>query len=136
MKIRVETFVKSSIGEVWSAWTTPADINQWNAASDDWHNPRSENDLRDGGGFCYRMEARDGRMGFDFEGTYTKVAPHEVIEYVLADNRAVSVAFESVNGGVRVVETFDADDANSAEMQRQGWQSILNRFCSYVESKK
>lgn len=136
MKISIETFVKSNVGKVWSAWTTPADINQWNAANDDWHNPRSENDLRVGGRFCYRMEAKDGRMGFDFEGTYTKVVPQKAIEYVLADSHVVSIAFEPVDGGVRVVETFDAEDANSAEMQRQGWQSILNRFASYVESKK
>jgi uncharacterized protein YndB with AHSA1/START domain len=136
MKISIETLVKSNIGKVWSAWTTPADINQWNAASDDWHNPRSQNDLRVGGKFSYRMEAKDGRMGFDFEGTYTKVVPEKLIEYVLGDNRAVSVTFEPVNGGIKVVETFEAEDANSAEMQRQGWQCILNRFASYVESKK
>lgn len=136
MKISIETLVNSNIGQVWPAWTTPADINQWNAASDDWHNPKSENDLRVGGKFCYRMEAKDGQMGFDFEGTYTKVVPEKVIEYVLRDNRAVSVTFEAVNGGVKIVETFEAEDANSAEMQRQGWQSILNRFASYVESKK
>ena len=135
MKISIETFVKANIEKVWSAWTTPADINQWNAASDDWHNPRSDNDLKVGGRFCYRMEAKDGRMGFDFGGTYTKVVPQKLIEYVLADNRAVSITFESVNGGVKVVETFEAEDANSAEMQRQGWQCILNRFSSYVESK-
>ena len=136
MKISIETFVKSNIGKVWSAWTTPADINQWNAASDDWHNPRSSNDLRVGGKFCYRMEAKDGRMGFDFEGMYTEVVRERVIMYVLGDNRAVSITFEPVDGGVKVVETFEAEDANSAEMQRQGWQCILNRFASYVESKK
>ena len=136
MNISIETIVKSNIGKVWSAWITPADINQWNAASDDWHNPRSENDLMVGGKFCYRMEAKDGQVGFDFEGTYTKVVPEKVIEYVLGDNRAVSVTFEPVDGGVKVVETFEAEDANSAEMQRQGWQCILNRFASYVESKK
>ena len=136
MKISIETFVQSNIGKVWSAWTTPADINQWNAASDDWHNPRSENDLRAGGRFCYRMESKDARMGFDFAGTYTKVVPQKLIEYVLGDNRAVSITFEPVNGGVKVVETFEAENANSAELQRQGWQSILNRFSAYVESKK
>lgn len=136
MKISIETLVKADIGKVWSAWTTPADINRWNAASDDWHNPRSQNDLRVGGRFSYRMEAKDGRAGFDFEGTYTKVVPGRVIEYVMGDNRAVSVAFEQVAGGIKVVETFDAENANPAEMQRQGWQGILNRFASYVESKK
>jgi uncharacterized protein YndB with AHSA1/START domain len=136
MKISIETLVKADIGKVWSAWTTPADINRWNAASDDWHNPRSRNDLRVGGKFSYRMEAKDGRAGFDFEGTYTKVVPERVIEYVMGDNRAVSVTFEPVAGGIKVVETFDAENANPAEMQRQGWQSILDRFASYVESKK
>lgn len=136
MKITIETLVKSNIEKVWAAWTTPADINQWNAASDNWHNPKSENDLRVGGRFCYRMEVKDGQMGFDFEGTYTKIVPQKVIEYVLTDNRAVTVTFEPINGGVKVVETFEAEDANSAEMQKQGWQSILNRFSSYVESKK
>lgn len=135
MKIAIEATVKSDIGKVWSAWTTPSDINQWNAANDDWHNPRSENDLRVGGKFCYRMEAKDGEMGFDFEGTYTKVVPQQLIEYVMEDNRVVSITFEPVSNGIKVVETFDAEDANSSEMQRQGWQSILNRFASYVESK-
>ncbi len=136
MKITIETLVRSTLDKVWSAWTTPADINQWNAANDDWHNPRSENDLRVGGRFCYRMEAKDGKMGFDFEGTYTKVLPRKTIEYVLGDNRSVAVTFEPAGGAVKVVETFEAEDANSAEMQRQGWQSILNRFSAYVEAKK
>jgi len=135
MKITIETLVRSDLEKVWSAWTTPDDINQWNAASDDWHNPRSENDLRVGGNFRYRMEAKDGRMGFDFEGTYTEVVPEKVIEYVLGDQRRVSVTFEPGEGGVRVVETFEAEDANSAEMQRQGWQAILDRFAAYVEAK-
>ena len=135
MKISIETFVRANIARVWSAWTTPADINQWNAANDDWHNPRSENDLRVGGKFCYRMEAKNGEMGFDFEGTYTQVVTEKLIEYVLGDNRIVSITFTAIDGGVRVVETFDAEDANSAELQRQGWQSILNNFALYVESK-
>lgn len=136
MKITIEATVNSEIGKVWSAWTTPSDINHWNAASDDWHNPRSENDLRVGGRFCYRMEAKDGKMGFDFEGTYTKVVHYQLIEYVLEDDRTVSITFKPVNGSIQVIETFDAEDANSAEMQRQGWQCILNRFAAYVESKK
>ena len=82
------------------------------------------------------MEAKDGRMGFDCEGTYTNVVPQKMTEYVLADDRAVSFSFESVHGGIKVIETFEAEDANSADMQRQGWQRILNRFSSYVESKK
>ena len=136
LKFAIQTTVKLSIDKVWAAWTTPADINQWNAASDDWHNPRSTNDLRVGGKFSYRMQAKDGSMGFDFEGTYTKIVHEELIEYVLEDGRCVSVAFESASKGIAVVEKFDAEDSNSAEMQRQGWQSILDRFGSYVEANK
>ena len=136
LRITIQTTVKSSIAKVWAAWTTPEDINQWNAASDDWHNPRSTNDLRVGGKFSYRMEARDGSMGFDFEGTYTKVVPEKLIEYVLGDGRTVSITFEPVQGGITVIEAFDAEDVNSAEMQRQGWQSILDRFGSHVETNK
>jgi uncharacterized protein YndB with AHSA1/START domain len=136
MQISIETTVNAGVDQVWAAWTTPDDINQWNAASDDWHNPRSTNDLRPGGRFSYRMEARDGSFGFDFEGTYTTVVPHELIEYVLDDDRKVSIRFERSETGVHVVETFEAEDKNTAELQRQGWQSILNRFAAYVESKK
>lgn len=134
MKISIDTHVRASIERVWSAWTTPADIICWNAASDDWHTPRSENDLRVGGRFCSRMEARDGSVGFDFEGTYTAVEHHKLIEYSLGDERKVSVRFEPVDGGVRVVETFDAEDQNEAELQRQGWQAILDRFAAHVHS--
>ncbi|MFM7132670.1 MAG: SRPBCC family protein [bacterium] len=136
MQITIQTTVKADIDKVWSTWTTPADINEWNAASDDWHNPRSSNDLRPGGQFSYRMEARDGSFGFDFEGTYTKVILHECIEYVLGDDRKVSVRFEQSDSGVNVIETFEAEDDHTAEMQKQGWQSILNRFAAYVESKE
>ena len=136
MQITIQTIVKSGIDSVWAAWTTPDDINQWNAASDDWHNPRSSNDLRPGGQFSYRMEARDGSFGFDFGGTYTNVVPHKLIEYVLGDGRAVSVRFEPVDAGVQVIETFEAEDVHAAEMQKQGWQSILNRFAAYVEAKQ
>ena len=136
LKIVIQTTVKSSIEKVWAAWTTSDDINQWNTASDDWHNPRSTNDLRVEGKFSYRMEAKDGSMGFDFEGIYTKVVHGKLIEYVLEDGRTVSISFEPAVGGIKVVETFDAEDSNSAEMQRQGWQCILARFGSYVEARK
>lgn len=136
MQITIQTIVKAGIESVWAAWTTPDDINQWNAASDDWHNPRSSNDLRPGGQFSYRMEARDGSFGFDFGGTYTNVVEHQLIEYVLGDGRAVSVCFEPVEAGVQVIETFEAEDVHVAEMQKQGWQSILNRFAAYVEAKQ
>lgn len=135
-KITIQTTVKSSSEKVWAAWTTPEDINQWNAASEDWHNPRSTNDLRVGGRFSYRMEAKDGSVGFDFEGTYTKVEQARCIEYVMDDHRAVSVRFEATDEGVKITETFDAEDINSAEMQRQGWQAILDRFAAYVEVSK
>lgn len=135
MKISIQATVNSSLEKVWSAWISPEDINQWNAASDDWHNPWSSNDLRVGGTFSYRMEAKDGRFGFDFEGTYTKVEPYSLIEYALEDGRTVSIQFTQGRDGVNVVETFDAEDANSAEQQRQGWQCILDRFAKHVESK-
>jgi len=136
MQITIQTTVNADIDSVWAAWTTPDDINQWNAASDDWHNPRSSNDLRPGGRFSYRMEARDGSFGFDFEGTYTQVVPQKLIEYVLGDDRSVTIRFEPTETGVQVVETFQAEDVNAAELQKQGWQSILNHFAAYVESKK
>lgn len=135
-RITVQTTVNASLDKVWSAWITPADINHWNAASDDWHNPRSVNDLRVGGRFNYRMEARDGSMGFDFEGTYTRVEPQQVIEYVMDDERAVAIHFSVGKDGVTVTETFDAENENSAELQRQGWQAILERFRTHVEAKQ
>lgn len=136
MQITIQTTVNADIDTVWAAWTTPDDINQWNAASDEWHNPRSTNDLRPGGRFSYRMEARDGSFGFDFEGTYTQVLPQRLIEYVLGDDRKVSIRFEPTETGVQVVEIFEAEDVHTAEQQKQGWLSILNRFAAYVEAKK
>ena len=135
MKITVEARVRASADRVWAAWTTPADITQWNAASDDWHTPHSTNDLRVGGTFCHRMEARDGSAGFDFVGTFQVVdLPHR-LEFMLEDNRTVAVTFEQDGPHIRVVETFDAEDVHSAELQRAGWQSILDRFASYVEGQ-
>ena len=135
LKITISTIVNANIDRVWCSWTTPEDINQWNAASDDWHNPRSTNDLKVGGRFSYRMEAKDGSMGFDFEGTYTNVDPRRKIDYVLEDGRTVSVTFESSDDGIKVSETFDAENSNTAEMQKQGWQCILNRFKAHVEAQ-
>ena len=136
MKISIEVTVNSTLEKVWSAWISPADINQWNAASDDWHNPRSTNDLRVGGKFSYRMEAKDGSFGFDFWGTYTKIEQYSLIEYVIGDGRSVSIQFVQGSDSVKVVESFDAEDENSAEQQKQGWQCILNRFAKHVESKQ
>ncbi len=135
MKIRVESIVKADIDATWNAWNSPADINQWNAASDDWHTTNSDVDLTVGGKFCYRMEAKDGSMGFDFDGTYTKIIENKLIEYELEDGRSVLITFEQVADGVKVIETFDVEDEHTAEQQRQGWQSILNRFKKHVEAK-
>ena len=135
MKITVETLVKSDLDTVWTAWNSPEDIKQWNAASDDWHTTQSTVDLREGGKFTSRMEAKDGSFGFDFEGTYTRVEPQNTIEYVMADNREVTVEFIDSPDGVVVRETFDAESQNDPEMQRTGWQAILDNFARHVEAK-
>lgn len=134
MKIVIETTVAAPKDRVWLAWTTPEHIKQWNAASDDWHTTAAEVDLREGGKFTSRMEAKDGSMGFDFAGTFTGVAEFERIEYALEDSRVVLVEFETDGDGVRVRETFDADPSHSAEMQQSGWQAILNNFKRHVEA--
>lgn len=134
-KITVETIVQAPLGRVWDAWNTPADIRQWNAASADWHTTKSTVDLREGGTFTSRMEAKDGSQGFDFDGTYTRVVPRKTVAYRMSDGREVSVEFSETPGGVRITETFDAETENSPELQRQGWQAILDNFGSYVASK-
>jgi len=131
-KIAVEVVVKAPIAEVWRAYTTPRDITQWNAASDDWHTPRASVDLRVGGVFCSRMEAKDGSMGFDFEGTYTQIITHELIEYSFGD-RTAQVEFIPRANDVLLRVTFDAEDTNPIEMQRGGWQAILANFARHVE---
>ena len=136
MKITVETIVKAEPNRVWDAWNNPADIKQWNNASDDWHTTSSSVDLREGGKFTSRMEARDGTQGFDFEGTYTRVEPDKTIEYRMGDGREVKVEFVPRADGVLVKETFDAEDENTPELQRQGWQAILDSFGRHVEAKK
>lgn len=135
MKITIETTVAAPIEDVWRAWTTPADIVQWNAASDDWHTPSATVDLREGGQFSSRMEAKDGSMGFDFAGTYTRIVPLERIECALGD-RSLIVEFLHNANGVTVRETFDADETHPAEYQRAGWQAILDRFARYVEERQ
>ena len=136
MKISIETTIKSDINTVWNAWNDPEDIKRWNAASDDWHTTESIVDLRAGGSFSSRMEAKDGSMGFDFSGTYTNIIENELIEYSLDDSREVVIKFTPVAAGVKVEEVFDAEAATEPELQRQGWQSILNNFAKYVESAK
>ena len=132
-RITVETTVAAPLARVWDAYTTPDDIKQWNAASDDWHTVAATVDLRTGGAFSSRMEAKDGSFGFDFAGTYTKVVPHSVIEYVFGDRRA-QVLFLDEPTGVRVQVTFDAESTHSIEQQHDGWQAILNNFKRYVEA--
>lgn len=133
MKITVEKLVKAPVATVWSAYTTPADIEQWNAASEDWHTTKASVDLRVGGQFSSRMEAKDGSFGFDFAGTYTKIEPERLIEYAFGDRAAV-VDFLPTANGVNVRVTFDAETQNPAEMQRSGWQAILDNFARHVEA--
>lgn len=135
MKITIEAEVAAPIGDVWAAWTTPKDIEAWNAASDDWHCPHAEIDLRPDGPFAYRMEARDGSVGFDFTGTIAQIVPRESITYSLGDGRIVAVEFASERDRVVVRETFEAESGVPAELQRQGWQAILDNFARHVESK-
>ena len=136
MKITIEKAVNADLNTVWDVFNNPADIKQWNSAQDDWHTTESAVDLREGGSFKSRMEAKDGSKGFDFEGTYTRLEPHKFIEYRMSDGREVQVEFLEAEDGLLVKETFDAETQNSPEMQRQGWQNILDSFGRYVEAKK
>ena len=135
MKITVETTINAPVDRVWSAYTTPDNIKQWNAASDDWHTTQSTVDLREGGSFSSRMEAKDGSFGFDFAGTYTKVVPNQLIEYSFGERGAV-VEFNRAANSVTVRVTFDAEQQHSAEQQRQGWQSILDNFAKHVHKQQ
>ncbi|QSI78626.1 SRPBCC family protein [Niveibacterium microcysteis] len=134
MKITIEANIAAPIEVVWKAWTTPDDIKQWNAASDDWHTTQASVDLRVGGMFSSRMEAKDGSMGFDFAGTYTEVVTHQRIECVFGE-RTLRVEFIPGPDGVMVRETFDAEQTHSEEQQRSGWQAILNNFARHVVRK-
>ena len=133
MKITVETTVAAPIEEVWRAYTTPEDIKQWNAASDDWHTTAATVDLREGGAFSSRMEAKDGSMGFDFDGTYTNIVQHKLIEYSFGD-RVAQVEFTDSPQGVGVRVTFDSESTHSIDEQREGWQAILDNFTRHVET--
>lgn len=133
--ITIETPVKADLGTVWAAWNNPTDIEQWNAASDEWHTTHSAVDLREGGKFSARMEAKDGSSGFDFDGIYTRVEPQRIIEYRMGDGRSVKVEFTETADGVLVRETFEAESENDPEYQRQGWQAILDNFARHVEAK-
>jgi len=131
--ITVQTTVAAPVERVWAAYTTPDDIKQWNAAPEDWHTPNATVDLREGGAFSSRMEAKDGSMGFDFAGTYTKIETHRRIAYDFGDRHA-EVEFVPDERGVRVSVTFEAESEHPVEMQRAGWQSILDNFKRYVEA--
>lgn len=132
-QIMVQTIVKAPLAQVWAAYSTPDDIVQWNAASDDWHTTRAVVDLRVGGSFLYRMEAKDGSFGFDFVGTYLQIVPEQLLEYGFGD-RIARVDFSDDHEGVTVTVTFEAETENPVEMQEQGWQAILTRFKIHVEA--
>ncbi len=131
--IRIEALVNAPVDKVWNYWNQPEHVTQWNNASEDWHTPKAENDLRTGGAFTYRMEAKDGSFGFDFGGIYDEVKKHELISYTMSDGRKVKTTFEAQGNTTRVTTVFDAENENPAEMQKQGWQAILNNFKAYTE---
>lgn len=132
--ITVEATVKAPVEKVWQYWSEPQHITKWCQASDDWHAPYAENDLRTDGKFKTTMAAKDGSFSFDFEGVYTNVQPNKVIEYVMPDGREVKITFAANGNETKVTETFDPEDTNPLEMQRGGWQAILDNFKSYTES--
>ena len=133
-KITIESIISANTNKVWDYYTLPEHITKWNFASDDWHCPKAENDLRVGGKLKSRMEAKDGSFGFDFEAIYDEVVNHKKISYNLTDGRQVITVFENQNGKTKVTTTFDAETQNSVELQRNGWQAILDNFKKYVES--
>lgn len=132
--ITVATTVKAPVEKVWQYWTTPEHITRWNNASDDWHTPSAENDLRVGGKFNYRMEATDGSFGFDFGATYDEIQPNERLAYTLDDGRKVSVTFNGNETETTVTEIFAPENTHPAEMQQTGWQAILDNFKKYTET--
>ena len=133
-KIEIRTTIKASGEAVWNSYTNPEHIMKWNSASDDWHSPHAENDLKAGGRFLYRMEAKDGSYGFDFTGKFDEIDPLNHIAYTLDDDRKVDVIFNQQGDQVEVVQTFEAEDSHSIEDQRSGWQAILDNFMKYTET--
>jgi uncharacterized protein YndB with AHSA1/START domain len=131
--IIVEAAIAAPIEKIWKYWTDPEHIKNWNFASDDWWAPAATNDLRIGGKFSYRMEAKDGSMGFDFWGTYTGIKQNGIIASILGDGRKLEVEFIKAGDNYKVIETFEAEDENAVELQKGGWQAILNNFKKYVE---
>ena len=133
--ITVEAILAVPISTAWKIWTTPEDIVKWNHASEDWHTTHAENDLRTGGSFSYRMEAKDGSLGFDFGGTYDNIIAERLIEITLGDDRKVQVIFRKEGQNTKVVEMFEAESENTLELQQFGWQAILNNFKKEAESR-
>ena len=133
--VTIQTAVGVPIEKVWTYWTSPEHIVQWNSASDDWHSPNALNDLRENGRFSYRMESKDGKEGFDFTGTYDEVVPFERIAYTLDDGRKVLTSFTEKEGKTEIVSVFEAENTFPVEMQKAGWQAILDRFKDYAESR-
>jgi uncharacterized protein YndB with AHSA1/START domain len=133
--ITVRASVNAPLEKVWKNWISPGSIIKWNNASPDWHTPRATNDFRNGGRFSYRMEAKDGTMGFDFEGTFDRIIENKQIDYSIADGRKVKITFSSVGNKTEIIESFEAENVNSIEIQRNGWQSIMDNFKKYSESQ-
>ena len=132
--VTVECTVNVPVAKAWEYWSNPAHIVRWNSASPDWHTPRAENDLRTGGSFSSRMEARDGSMGFDFGGVYDLVTEHKTINYTMADGRRVFIEFTNNGDSTHILQKFDAETMNPVEMQQAGWQSIMNSYKAYTET--
>ena len=133
--ITIETTISAPIEKVWACFTLPEHITQWNNASPEWHTPHAENDLQVGCKFLYRMEAKDGSFGFDFWGTYDEIQTHQLIAYTLGDNRKVSIHFSAKGNQTHITENFEAETMNPVDMQRGGWQAILDNFKGYVEGE-
>lgn len=133
--ITVESTINAPVENVWELWTNPAHITKWNSPSEDWHTPHAENDLRAGGKFMSRMEAKDKSHGFDFEGTYDRVEKSRHIAYTMSDGRKVKIDFSPNGKETKVVETFDPEEINPLEMQQAGWQAILDNFKKYAEDR-
>ena len=133
-EIIVKTKINEKVGKVWQLWTEPEHIVNWNFASSDWACPKAVNDLKPGGKFSWRMEAKNGSMGFDFSGTYIQIDEYRLIEKKLDDNRKVKITFAENEGITEVIETFEPDEIDP-DLQKQGWQAILDNFKKYVEPK-
>ncbi len=132
--VTIETLINKPVNDCWSIWTSPNHIINWNFATPEWHCPSAEHELKVGANFKYHMAAKDGNMAFDYTGSFTSIIPNQLLEYKLNDNRTVSVKFSEVNGSSKIVQTFEVEDENTIDMQRQGWQAILDNFKKYAES--